>query len=193
MNKKITEYNDQELFEFIKAKSRREAEAFSELYDRYSPRVFAYCRRFFNDNDKAKDAFQEVFIRFYQALFKLDELTNVPAFLIRITRNYCITLRSQEKDLVSFEEYMSEESSFIQKMERDEMLSLVNMAMDLLPKDAKDILILREYNGLSYQDIMEVTGESMDNVKVKIHRARKKVREILSPYMNELNKIENNK
>lgn len=186
MQKRLKEYNDSELFALIKSKDVLEREAFSELYDRHSPRVYAYCRKFFNDSDKAKDAFQEVFIRFYQSLPKLEEMTNLPAFLIRITRNCCISMKTQERETVSFEDYMVQSESFIKTMEQKELLALVDMALGLIPEDMRDILILREYTGLSYIEIAEVSEDSIDNVKVKIHRARKKVREILAPYMKEL-------
>jgi RNA polymerase sigma-70 factor (ECF subfamily) len=57
-----------------------------------------------------------------------------------------------------------------------------------LPDEFKEILILREYNGLKYSDIADITNQSINTVKVKIFRAREKIRQILQPYLSEMSK-----
>lgn len=186
MAKDFEKYEDAELFDLISNQDKQAEAAFGELYDRYSSRVFAYCRRFLGNKEEAQDVFQETFVRLYQSAQKDRNMTNVPAFILTIARNLCVNAKKREKHDLSFEEFMvAKESS---KYEDDELLNLIKMAIDVLPEDYKEIFILREYDGLSYADIAEVTGTSLNNVKVRIYRAKQKVREILAPYLADLSK-----
>ncbi len=69
------------------------------------------------------------------------------------------------------------------------MLALIRAAIKTLPEDYAEVFILREYDGLSYAEIAEVTGESLANVKVRIYRAKQKIRETLAPYLADLSKF----
>ena len=58
-------------------------------------------------------------------------------------------------------------------------------ALELLPTSHREAFVLREYDGLSYQEISEVTGQSLASVKIHIFRAKEKLRKILAPYLEE--------
>jgi RNA polymerase sigma-70 factor (ECF subfamily) len=58
--------------------------------------------------------------------------------------------------------------------------------MEQLPTDYKEAFVLREYEGLSYQEIAELTESSLSTVKIRIFRAKQKIREILAPYVADL-------
>ena len=75
------------------------------------------------------------------------------------------------------------------KQDKEEMLNLIKQAVNKLPEDYKDVLILREYEGLSYNDIAEMTNLSLGTVKVRIFRAKDKIRKMLKPYMEEFSKF----
>lgn len=187
MKDKIEKYNDIDLFELMCGNGKEAQLAFEEIYSRHSPRVHAYCLRFLGNKEEAQDIFQETFIRFYQSRNIERQMTNLPAFLLRICRNLCISSKRNEQKFITYEDYMSNISeSHESSMEHNELLALVRMALDLLPEDHREIFVLREYNGLSYADIAETLGESLDSVKVRIFRARQKVREVLAPYLKEL-------
>ncbi|MCX6156223.1 MAG: RNA polymerase sigma factor [Candidatus Kapabacteria bacterium] len=177
-------YNDSELCAFL-CKGNADAErAFAELYRRHSPRIYAYCRRFLGNPQEAKDVFQEAFVRFYQSTKQENrDFTNVPGFLLTITRNLCFNSKRKERDEICFEDYMYYESD--DRNEKEELLNLIKMALEVIPDEYRDIFILREYNELSYLEIAELTKTSISNVKVKIHRAKQKIREILQPYLKE--------
>lgn len=189
--KSIEEYSDIELFYMLKTSKEQSEIAFSELYRRHSQRVYSYCLRYLANAEEAKDVFQESFIRFYNSASKDREMTNVPAFLLRIARNICINHLKQKKNQnehISFEDYMVGEDDKNHSND-DELLSLINTALDTLSDKYKEMFILREYEGLSYNEIAEVTDESVTNVKIRIHRAKQKIKEILEPYIKEMNKI----
>jgi len=59
--------SDTELYAALKLEKPSSEKAFAELYARYSPRIFAYCRRILGDYDRAQDAFQETFVKFFNS------------------------------------------------------------------------------------------------------------------------------
>ena len=185
MNSELEKLNDIELFELLKKEEKTAKQAFAVLYARHSSRVYAYCRRYLGNREEAQDAFQETFVKFYNSAFQERNMTNVSAFLLKIARNQCSNAKRKDKEVTIFEDYMLPETGG-NKNEKEELLELIKMAMELLPDEYKDIFILREYDGLSYSEIAELTGMSMPAVKVRIFRAKKKVREILAPYLAEL-------
>lgn len=188
MSKNFDEYNDAELFYMLRSDKKTAERAFAELYARYSSRVYAYCRRFLGNKEEAEDIFQETFVRFHQSADDKDrEMTNLPAFLLRIARNLCVNQKRREKKDISFEEYMVVKND--NNNDRDELLGLIKTALDLLQPEYKDMFLLREYEGFSYQDIAEITGETLSVVKIRIYRAKQKIRTILAPYLADLSKF----
>ena len=186
MAKSISHHTDAELFYQMKEEKPIAEQAFGELYARHSPRVFAYCRRILGDRDRAQDAFQDTFIKFYQSAQQERIMTNVPAFLLRIARNLCLNAQRTKHQTVQFEDFhasMQDESA-----EKAELLKLITTALELLPEDYREAFVLREYDGLSYQEICEVTNSSMATVKIRLFRAKQKIREILAPYLADLAK-----
>jgi len=186
MAKSMELYSDSELFYQLKSDKRTSERAFVELYNRLPPRIYAYCRRFLSDREEARDIFQETFVRFYQSANKERDMTNVPAFILRIARNLCVNSKRHEKPAISYEDYMIVNHD--NRDDKDELLNLIKMALELLPNDLRESFILREYEGLTYSEIAELTGSSLPTVKVRIFRAKQKIREILSPYLADLSK-----
>jgi len=90
-----------------------------------------------------------------------------------------------QKGHVSLEEYHLPTYNDIPH-EKKELLELITKAMETLPEDYKEAFVLREYEGLSYQEIADLTETSLSTVKIRIFRAKQKIREILAPYVAEL-------
>lgn len=185
MKSDFEQYDDVELYYLMKSDSGHSEEAFKVLYSRYSARIYSYCRRFMNNKEEAKDIFQEAFVRFYQSAQEERVMTNVPAFLLKIARNLCVNIKRKDNSAVTFEDYMS---SSYEKGDNDELLNLIKMAMELLPVEYKELFILREYEGLTYNEIVNVTGLPLATVKIRLFRAKKRIRAILAPYLADLSK-----
>jgi RNA polymerase sigma-70 factor (ECF subfamily) len=189
MGKNFDEYSDTELFYMLCDSKEVSEKAFAELFARHSPRVFAYCKRFLSTKEEAEDVFQETFIKFHQSASLERVMTNVPAFLVTIARNLCVNQKRREKVAISFEDYMAQDVVDTSN-EKNELLDLIKMAIELLADEYKEAFILREYDGLSYQEIGTITGVPLTTVKVRIHRAKVKIREVLTPYLAEMSKYE---
>ncbi len=157
-----------------------EERAFTALYDRYQNRLYGYCVKMLKDRALAEDIFQEVFIRVAR---KHQQFTggNFGGWLFAIARNQCLnairdrhehsSLEDVGRNLVAPETDLYNESS-----------EILRAAVETLPDEYREVLILRVYSGFSYKEISDITGLKLATVKVRIHRAKLKLHELLEPY-----------
>lgn len=182
--KKYSVYSDEQLVDLLEKDKSISEPAFQEIYNRYSSMIHAYLTKVLNDIELTEDFFQETFIRFFQNVRSSGQKTNVPGFLITISRNLCLNHKRNKKSEVSIEdiEIRVEKN---QDYENKELLELITYAMELLDFEYKEAFILREYDGLPYNEIAEITGTTITNAKSRVFRAKQKIKEILQPYLQE--------
>jgi RNA polymerase sigma-70 factor (ECF subfamily) len=161
---------------------------FDDLYALYDKRILAYCIYVTSDRDLANDVYQEVFVKAYQSLHTLRELGKEANWLFRIARNECmnaLTSRQRsDKRSVSVEDadrFLLTHDGAEQRNEAEHL----RWALEQLPPDHKEALLLAEFEGFSLKEISEMTGASLSNVKVRIHRAKKRLHTILEPILND--------
>lgn len=185
MKDKFGKYSDKELVKIICKKNSKSGYAFKEIYNRYAANVHAYCLRVLSNEDQAEDIFQETFIRFFQKVDINNSTTNVPGFLITIARNLCLNQKRNKKNTVPIEdvEYLKNDAF---KYEDVQLMELITMALDLLETSYREPFVLREYNGMQYDEISEQLGITVPNAKTRVFRAKQKIKEILQPYLDEL-------
>lgn len=187
MNINFKNSTDIELIRMLRNDKKLSGEAFKELYNRYSPNIHAYCFKIFNDEQTAEDIFQETFMRFYQHCKIQNDSVNVHGYLITIARNLSITHKKKSERIIYSEKLDLIEFNY-QNEDKKELLDLISMALELLEFKYQDAFILKEYNGLSYEELAEVTGITLNNAKSRVFRARNKIKEILKPYLKDLEK-----
>jgi RNA polymerase sigma-70 factor (ECF subfamily) len=176
---------DLELFRALAGDEPVAQAALTRLYRRYSQRIYTYCRKITADNHVAEDLLQETFVKLYDSGRQARPVENVPAYLMTIARNLCLSHRARShRQFVPVEDFHL--TSRDMPYEQKELLQLIQASLELLPDDYREAFVLREYNGLSYNEIAEVIGQSLDVVKVRIFRAKKRLREILAPYLEDL-------
>ncbi|MDQ1267090.1 MAG: hypothetical protein QG635_2243, partial [Bacteroidota bacterium] len=134
-----------------------------------------------------EDIFQETFIKFYQNVKKDYKQTNIPGYLIKIARNLCLNYKRDKRQTVEIEDYDFSNNDN-DRYEQKELLGLINMALELLEFDYKEVFILREYDGLPYEEIASICGLSLANAKSRVFRAKQKIKEILAPYLKDVYK-----
>jgi RNA polymerase sigma-70 factor, ECF subfamily len=182
--------SDEELYAMLRSGGDPMRTAFAELYSRHAARIYTYCRKMLGIHAQAEDAFQETFARFYDALQSDRErtVTNIGAFLLRIARNYCLNERkSKSNGTVQFQEFHL--PPYIDRgYETTELMQLVETAMEMLPVEYREALLLKEHLGLSYNDIAGITGTNLPVVRTRIYRAKCRLRDILNPYLEDLRK-----
>lgn len=178
----MTKYTDEELLRFLTGGRELQAQAFAELYDRHSSRVYLYCRRIVGNDDDASDALQETFLSFLQRARDGGDIRSVPAYLFRIARNFCLrTLGGNAKTNVPFEDFHS--PCFDRPLESIELEQLIENALAVLPVEYREAFVLQTYNELSYREIAEVTNVPITTVRNRVVRAKVKLRDLLAAYV----------
>ncbi|MGE3802595.1 MAG: RNA polymerase sigma factor [Candidatus Kapaibacterium sp.] len=157
--------------------------AFVELYDRYNRRLYGYCVKMLNDRVLAEDLFQEIFIRVSR---KRDHFRggNFSGWLFAIARNQCLNALRDNVTHTSLDDVGGMLTAPDLEL-YDETSELLKEAIDKLPDEMKEALILRVYSGFSYQEIAEITGAKLATVKVRIHRAKLRLHDLLTPFFAE--------
>ena len=169
--------------------------AFEELVTRYKNLVFNTSYRMLGSYEEAEDASQEVFIRIYKSLRRYDPQYKFSTWVVKITTNYCLDiLRKRKGEMVPIEgqfdlrdDALTPEEGYI----RYERQKRVRIAIESLPPKYKELIILFHNRGLSYSEIMEVTGESLTIVKNRLYRARQMLKELLKDMDKEGEKLWN--
>jgi RNA polymerase sigma-70 factor, ECF subfamily len=158
---------------------------FWELYDRYYSRVRGYATSMLRDPAASDDVVQETFIRAQASLDALREPERVPAWLFRVAHNLCIdhlrASRSSRIDPSADPDAAGScnDTSVQRDLERGEMSACVRAKIDRLPESHRAVILLYDIQGLSHQEIADVLGIEVGAVKVRLHRARKKLRAVL--------------
>ncbi len=184
MQYELKTLSDLELCALLRSEGRSRDAAFTEIYNRYSNRVFLYCRRIVGDQELADDIFQDTFVRFLKAASsEKTTMTNVAAYLLRIARNLSLNAKRNQKNTVPIDQFELPEED--RSVESAELAGLVAMALDLLPEDQREALALQTYGGLSYEEIAEMMEIPVTSVRNWIARGKKRMREILTPYLAE--------
>jgi RNA polymerase sigma-70 factor (ECF subfamily) len=158
-------------------------DAFVELYTRYRGRIYAYAFRMVGEREKANDIFQETFTRIFQRRDPERTVLNVSAYIFTSARNICLNAMRDSKPTTAVEDF--HQVVYQPSHENAELVKLVKTALELLPPDHREAFVLREYDGLSYQEIADITGRSLATIKIHIYRAKEKLRKILAPYLEE--------
>ena len=166
--------------------------AFDKLVLKHKDRIFNLCFRFLGDYQEANDSAQEVFVKAYRSLKRFRFESAFGTWLYRIAVNTCknkvksLDYRYAEK-MVYLDnpgtvqdahglEISDETQSPLAELEKRERMELIQQAIESLPPAQKMVVILRDIQGLSYDDIADITGYGLGTVKSRLSRARLELR-----------------
>jgi len=185
MTEQKTEPTDQQLVVRVQKGDKR---AFDLLVLKYQYKVHAIVARFIRDSDEVRDVVQEAFIKAYRALPKFRGDSQFYTWLYRIAvntaKNYLVSRSrrppSSDVDLADAEYYSGSErlkdvGTPENQLFRDELEVVIKSAMEDLPEDLRTAVTLREYEGLSYEDIASVMDCPVGTVRSRIFRARESI------------------
>ena len=171
-----------------------EQSAFEQLVRSNSGKLLATARRLLPNEEDARDAVQNAFIRAFQSLSRFREESRLSTWLHRILVNEALMrLRSKKGKEESIEELLP---SFVEDghqvretvdwsdsadkaLERAETGAMVRRLIDQLPLSYRTVLLMRAIEGMSYAEIAEMLSVSTNVVKVRLHRARQALRTLL--------------
>jgi RNA polymerase sigma-70 factor (ECF subfamily) len=156
------------------------------LYERYSARIYSYCRKILGEIQATDDIFQETFVRFYEMGVLGREIQNIQGYLLKIARNLCLNEKQKKYNSTKISLENFEFPSFDTPYEQTELNRLIATALEMLPDDYKEVLVLREMYGYSYNEIADIVETTMPIVRTRIYRAKQKIRVILAPFIDDL-------
>lgn len=184
---------DQLLVERVQRGDKR---AFDLLVSKYQRKILALVGRFVRDTTEVEDVTQEAFIKAYRALPRFRGDSAFYTWLYRIAintaKNHLVARGRRPPSVdVDHEEAMFFESDHALKSNTtpentllsEELGRCVDVAIDELPADLRTALVLREFDGLSYEDIAEVMDCPVGTVRSRIFRARDAIDKVIRPLL----------
>ena len=182
--------------ELVNAVLGGDREGFGDLVERYQGRLVNYLYRLLRNLDEAHELAQEVFLKIYQALDRYDPRYRFSTWLFRVAQNAAIDqIRRRRLKLVSMHrqddgeeegrdwDLPSGERGPYQAMHNRERGEAIQEAIDGLPWEYRELIVLRHYGELSYEEIAKVKGMPLGTVKNKLFRGRQMLKETLAEYL----------
>jgi RNA polymerase sigma-70 factor, ECF subfamily len=172
---------DAELAEAFKSGDGR---AYSILYERYRRALFAFALRMLGEGDAAADLVQDVFLRIYERRGQLNQPESFRSWLFAVARNQCLSLLRRSRERASLEEAPDDAMAMevpVDALEVEEDVRLIRQALARLKIEYREVLVLREYQDLSYREIADITETTESAVKSKLFKARRAMHEMLKP------------
>jgi len=174
------------------ARARRgDADAFRQLFERWSRPVISFVFDMVGDRALAEDLTQETFVRAYRHLDAIRDESKFSTWLFSIAKNVAREhLRSAERRTSKVElddetvlELRDEGAGPAGELLDKELNKVVKRALDSLDEDKRMVFALKVFQQRSYEEIVEITGFSLPKVKTDLHRARAEMRRRVGPYM----------
>jgi RNA polymerase sigma-70 factor (ECF subfamily) len=175
----------------VRAVQRGEPGAMDELIRGTYGDVYALCRRLLGDPADAADATQEVYLRVVRSVLGFRGESAFGTWLHRVTTNVCMTMLRRRGDVRArgqsagwlddpFAQVLSEEASPEDRVADADLARRTAKALAELPDDAREVVLLRDVQGLSTKETAQVLGVSEGAVKVRLHRAHTRLRELIA-------------
>jgi RNA polymerase sigma-70 factor (ECF subfamily) len=159
-------------------------DAFAGLVDRYQHMVYTLCHKMLDHSGIAEEVAQDVFIKCYRSLASYNGRSQFSTWLYTITYNACIdAIKKRKRHAADPLEHIDrgEQETIEQEdlLEREDKQNVIQSAIQQLNKEERMIVILFYYEEMSLKEIAKVMNLKENNVKVKLHRCRQKLSELL--------------
>jgi RNA polymerase sigma-70 factor (ECF subfamily) len=177
--------DDQDLIEACRS---GKTEAFGVLVRRYQDRLFPTVLRLTGCADDAYDLLQEAFLRAYSKLSRFQGESSFYTWIYRIAVNLALSSRRRRRPVFRLGDFHqgetdpacdkkdSDPSLPVERAERDQMIQI---ALDALAPDHRAVVVMKEFDGLRYEEIGAILGVPVGTVRSRLHRARAELRERL--------------
>ncbi len=180
--------------EYIKRCQEGDNDAFGQLVILYENKILNYCYRMLGNRTDAEDATQEVFVKLYRFIKSFTGQSAFSTWLYKIASNVCLDLLRKNKrhtsDTFSLHQQNAEGEEFLLNIEdkgltpydnaqMNEAQRALFAALSQLSEEQRKVVVLRDVEGLSYEEIADVTGLAAGTVKSRINRARQALKKLL--------------
>lgn len=160
---------------------RGESEAYEQLVLRHQQELYQHARTLRLDHDAACDIVQESFVAAYTRLAQCTDPERFRFWLLRILRNRCLDyLRDIRRRSVALDDVtLVARGTPGDELAGVELRETLSRALDSLSSDLRDAFLMKHHEGRSYQEMAELTGSSVPAMKMRVHRAREALRDML--------------
>jgi len=170
--------------DLIERFKKGDSSVFETIVRKYQDRIYNLCRYMLQDSREAQDAAQDAFIKAYKGLEDFQPESTLYTWLYRITVNTCLDYRKKSRREAARYEPLSENLALDPPLTEQlyaakEIQAHIQLALQKLPKKLSAVIVLREIEALSYEEIAEVLQISIGTVKSRIARAREQLRHLM--------------
>jgi RNA polymerase sigma factor (sigma-70 family) len=157
-------------------------ERFNEIIHEHSRRLFTIAYRIVEDKPEAEDIVQDTFLRMWTMGSKLDQYRDVEALAVTIVKNKCIDVIRKRKfigkeETVTGIQYQETAVSPHEELVSSETREIMQRIIAALPSAFRQMIMMREIDGLSYEEISQATGTNINSIRVTVSRARQLIKE----------------
>ena len=177
--KNISKLTDEELLEQYSKSGN--TEYFGELYNRYIPLLYGLCLKYLRDEDRAQDAVMQLFEDLIPKVSNY-EIKVFKTWLYRVGKNHCLQiLRKENKEiLLDYSVNIMESDEFLHLLSEedstDEQIAALHRCLGKLPGEQRISIVHFFMEEMSYADIVEQTGYTMNNVKSYIQNGKRNLK-----------------
>ncbi len=172
-------------------------QAYTAMYHRYSSRLLSYIYSLIGSHNRtAEDIFQECFMRLFRERKRClagdaVAVKNVGGWLFRVARNLSLNYLRSAQYLTNIPAYYDEQlvtsveeahaEVFGDEYDQQKMLDAVRAVVETLPSGLREVFVLREINGMSYEETASIAGCTTEAARMRLSRARTAIRKALQP------------
>jgi len=159
------------------------ANGLTQLYRRYSGRVLRYCISLLNDRDRSEDIVQNVFLKLHTSQQTIRDGQTLQSWLFTVARNEAYNELAKKKSVELTEALVWEGESPDDELLSKERKELVHTVLQRLHLPFREVILLRVYEQMSYEEIAAITGTTIPSVKSRLFKARKALVRNLQPFI----------
>lgn len=146
-------------------------------------KLYRFALSLLANRQEAEDAVQEVYLKMWNMRNSLEKYKSTEALMMTITKNQCLDklkLKKNKAVSLEIEHYNHSADSPQEKTEQADLVGKVRELIKNLPEQQKIIVHLRDVEGYDFEEIVKITGQDLNYVRVNLSRGRKKVRETIN-------------
>jgi RNA polymerase sigma-70 factor (ECF subfamily) len=177
---------------YIESVKKGNIQAFSFLVEKYQRMIYTLALKLMKKPEDAEELAQDTFVKAYQKIDSYEGKSKFSTWLYTIAYNSCISeLRKRRIEFKSLDDRQvtaedeQKMNDYYRETKKEDQEKYLNMALEKLPEDDQVLVTLYYYENQSMDEISSITGLTVSNIKVKIHRARKRMQLLLYEMLNE--------
>jgi len=141
--------------------------------------LYRFAKSFLTNSEEAEDCVQEIFIKLWLKKESLADVRSIKAYTLQMTRNLCLDKLKSRKNMIGIEATsITSEGDTHEDLENRDTLARIQKIVNTLPEQQRTLVHLRNIEGLEMKEIAEITGLSIEHVRVTLSRARMTIREL---------------